>query len=129
MIRRSALVLTLLAGLLSVGTTPVAQADTTTARALLFNLTVAAEGGSTTYDRSYFRHWIDADGDGCDTREEVLIAESRVTVYPGDGCRCWYPRWGSASPCGAACQRRLDLDRLATADNGPLLLTIRLACS
>ncbi len=36
MIRRCALVLTLLAGLLGAGTTPVAQADTTTARALLF---------------------------------------------------------------------------------------------
>ncbi len=96
MIRRCALVLTLLAGLLSVGTTPVAQADTTTARALLFNLTVAAEGGSTTYDRTYFRHWIDANGDCQNTRAEVLIDESRVTPTYTSSSRCtvasgrWY---------------------------------------
>ncbi len=94
-VNRGALVLALLVGLLGIGSVPAAQADTTTARALLFKIAVSAEGGSTTYDRTYFRHWIDADGDGCDTREEVLIAESRVTVYPGDGCRITRGKWYS----------------------------------
>jgi uncharacterized membrane protein YhaH (DUF805 family) len=48
------------------------------------------------YDRDLFRHWIDADGDGCDTRREVLIAESLTPVLVGSGCSLSGGQWYSA---------------------------------
>jgi hypothetical protein len=53
-----------------------------TVDALLAQLVVAPEAGAGTYDRDRFDHWIDADGDGCHTRCEVL-AEERRTDLPG----------------------------------------------
>lgn len=42
------------------------------------------------------RHWIDADGDGCDTREEVLLEESTTPAQAGTGCRITGGQWVSA---------------------------------
>lgn len=61
----------------------------------LRGLTIAPEVESG-YDRDKFRHWIDADGDGCDTRREVLIAESTRPVRVGAGCSIANGRWLSA---------------------------------
>lgn len=47
------------------------------------------------YDRDLFRHWVDADGDGCDTRKEVLIAESLEPVQTGSSCAILSGRWYS----------------------------------
>jgi hypothetical protein len=63
--------------------------------ALLALLRVAPED-RTGYQRSLFVLWIDADGDGCDTRREVLIAEAVVAPTVGPGCSLTGGRWLSA---------------------------------
>jgi len=62
---------------------------------LIAGLTVQPEitGG---YDRDLFKHWIDADGDGCNTREEVLISESVTPVSVGGSCSLSGGTWVSA---------------------------------
>lgn len=45
------------------------------------------------YDRNLFKHWIDADKDGCDTRKEVLIAEAIVKPKKGPKCVLTGGKW------------------------------------
>jgi len=73
---------------------PVARRVTQRLRALVRRLPVRAERRAG-YDRDRFRHWVDADGDGCDTRDEVLLAEAvrRPRVLPG--CELQGGRWRS----------------------------------
>lgn len=47
------------------------------------------------YSRALFPLWIDADGDGCSTRNEVLIAEADDPVTVGSGCSLSGGRWYS----------------------------------
>ncbi len=62
--------------------------------ALLAQVRVAPEPVRAGYKRELFSSWIDADGDGCNTREEVLIAESltpaQVDPY---GCKVVAGDW------------------------------------
>ncbi len=64
-----------------------------TALSVLSTITVQNEY-KTGYSRSLFKHWIDANGNGCDTREEVLIVESQskaqVDAY---GCKVIEGDW------------------------------------
>ena len=65
---------------------------------LLRRLLVAAESdGGVDYDRDAYQPggWGDADGDGCNTREEVLIAEARSITQIDQGCRPIDGTWWS----------------------------------
>jgi hypothetical protein len=62
---------------------------------LIGQLKVATEVSSG-YDRDLFKHWVDADRDGCDTRREVLIEESLTPVTVGSGCSISGGSWFSA---------------------------------
>jgi putative cell wall-binding protein len=73
---------------------PAAAIESTTASQLLAQL-VTAPPSTTTYNRASFQHWIDADFNGCDTRQEVLIAESKTVVEMGSGCTVVSGTWYS----------------------------------
>ncbi|MFD5861497.1 HNH endonuclease family protein [Streptomyces chartreusis] len=67
----------------------------------------------TGYNRDKFRHWIDADRDGCSTRNEVLIEEAVTAPEQGAGCQltggAWYSPYDDTSFTAA---RPLDIDHL-----------------
>ena len=65
-----------------------AQADTV--------LLTVAEDKATGYNRALFKHWIDADKNGCDTRAEVLIEEAIVKPKIGLKCKLTGGKWLSA---------------------------------
>jgi len=75
-------------------TTPATMLPTTTQLLDPVGLRIEAEHPDG-YNRDLFRHWIDADGDGCDTRKEVLIAESLDPVQTGSQCAILSGRWYS----------------------------------
>ncbi|MER7201914.1 HNH endonuclease family protein [Streptomyces sp. CB01635] len=54
-----------------------------------------ADEDRTGYQRTSFKHWIDADKDGCNTRAEVLKAEAFMTPEQGLKCKLTGGRWYS----------------------------------
>ncbi|WP_435846127.1 HNH endonuclease family protein [Streptomyces huasconensis] len=65
------------------------------------------------YQRSRFQHWIDEDHDGCNTREEVLIAESRTAPTIEAGCKITAGQWFSYYDGETLTQPRgLDIDHM-----------------
>jgi len=57
---------------------------------------VVAEDKNTGYKRSAFKHWIDADKNGCNTRAEVLLAEAIEKPKVGPKCKLTGGKWLSA---------------------------------
>jgi len=83
----------------SAPTTSPASTKTTSGENLALDLllTIPIELESPAgYDRDLFPHWSDADGDGCDTREEVLIRDAAGTAEVGASCGVTSGVWYSA---------------------------------
>ena len=80
---------------------------------LLGGLVVEAEQPDG-YDRGLFRHWVDADSNGCDTRREVLITEAVTAPTVGAGCGLsdgvWVSRYDGETETGSG--RGFDIDHL-----------------
>jgi hypothetical protein len=58
-----------------------------TATEVLSTLAVRGRAPKTGYDRDLFGPaWADVDGNGCDTRNDILIRDLRDEVLRGDGC-------------------------------------------
>jgi hypothetical protein len=72
----------------------VADAYSEPLRTAVEDLPVATEV-RTGYERSLFPHWVDADGDGCSTRNEVLLAEADDPPSVGADCTLSGGRWFS----------------------------------
>jgi Excalibur calcium-binding domain/Protein of unknown function (DUF1524) len=94
-VRRVALLAFVALAVTAASTVPAASAATVSAPSLLGNLTVASTHQSG-YSRDFFNMWVDADGNGCDTRREVLISEARVRPHVMSGCGLSGGRWWSA---------------------------------
>lgn len=62
---------------------------------LLSRLEVRAESASNSYDRTLFRHWIDENGNKCDTRAEVLMRDTQTPVTRSGTCTVRTGRWKS----------------------------------
>lgn len=67
----------------------------TAAQAMLATLPVAAEPTRAGYDRDLFQHWDDEDGNGCNTRCEILSAEKRTNGS-------WYSLWDGTTATSAS---------------------------
>lgn len=81
----------------------------------LTRLTVAEEDTDAPYDREEFNHWVDADRNGCDARQEVLSLESRVppSLEPGKRCQVATGEWLSLYDAVVVTDpSRLDIDHM-----------------
>jgi hypothetical protein len=93
-------------------TTALSALTAPAAQALDLPLTVAADQLSG-YERSLFKHWIDADKDRCDTRKEVLIQEAVELPKLGRGCVLNGGQWISSYDALATTDySTLDIDHM-----------------
>ena len=74
---------------------------------------ITSNDKTTGYNRTLFKHWIDADKDGCDTRAEVLIEEAVTKPKVGSKCTLTGGKWFSAyDGVEVASSSKLDVDHM-----------------
>ena len=81
------LIAVLVAGFMAIPTTPAEAADQK-ASVVLETLAVKGRAPKTGYDRASWGDWADPDGNGCDTRNDILNRDLKSITYkyPGDNC-------------------------------------------
>jgi len=99
-VRRCASAVTTAAVVMGLGLValPAARADVKTVDVLAAELVVAPEDGPGVSIGTAFRHFVDADDDGCTTYQEVLLDESVVEprFFSGSGtCAIFSGEWSS----------------------------------
>lgn len=62
---------------------------------LLARLDVESESASNSYKRELFRHWVDENGNRCDTRAEVLMRDTKLPVTRSGTCTIRTGKWVS----------------------------------
>jgi hypothetical protein len=86
-----------LSGTLVAISSATAHADSAWSGTLTSGISTISVGteSRTGYSRDLFNHWVDADGNGCDTRAEVLISEADTAPTVGSSCSLTGGRWYS----------------------------------
>ncbi|MFI0766134.1 HNH endonuclease family protein [Streptomyces sp. NPDC021218] len=107
-----ALVVAVLAGAMPPAAAAPGAMVTTTLREAVAALPLAAED-RTGYTRERFKHWVDADRNGCNTRSEVLLAEATEPPLVSGRCTLsgglWHSYYDDTDTEDA---RSLDIDHM-----------------
>ena len=65
------------------------------------------------YERDSFKHWVDEDDDGCETRAEVLLTEATTKPEQGERCALTGGGWSSYyDEVEVTEARKLDIDHM-----------------
>jgi hypothetical protein len=98
------------------GTLPPSPPGATKTRIAIRHLKIARSLSMEGYSRRRFPHWI-SQGEGCDTRERVLIRDGQ-NVRVGSGCRIISGTWASFyDGLTVTSASRLDIDHIVSLAN------------
>ncbi len=90
--------------------TPAVTVDSIVA--IMDGLTIAPADEEVSYERAEWKHWVDLDGNGCDTRKDLLIATGE-NVKTGDNCKVvsgtWVEPYANTTVTDAS---KLDIDHI-----------------
>ena len=102
---------------------PTATATTTSSSTTLHVTVSAIPSNLPTYDRDDWKHWVDANGDCQDARQEVLVAESRTaaTFRTDRKCKVATGEWlAPYSSVVVTDPSKLDVDHMVPLGNAHL---------